>query len=132
MNIVFMGTPDFAVESLSKLYDSGHNILAVVSQPDRPSGRGMKLKPTPVKEYALSKNIPIYQVEKVRKNEEFINQIKSLKPDVIVVVAFGQILELRKQQKLFVDCFSFLVQLVYILLLRTKNRLDKPLCTVHN
>ena len=92
MNIVFMGTPDFAVESLSKLYDSGHNILAVVSQPDRPSGRGMKLKATPVKEYALSKNIPVYQVEKVRKNEEFINEIRKLKPDIIVVVAFGQIL----------------------------------------
>ena len=52
MNIVFMGTPDFAVESLSKIYDNGHEVLAVVSQPDRPSGRGMKLKPTPVKEYA--------------------------------------------------------------------------------
>lgn len=92
MNIVFMGTPDFAVESLSKLYDAGHNILAVVSQPDRPSGRGMKLKPTPVKEYALEKGLPVIQVEKVRKNIEFIEKIKSLKPDVIVVVAFGQIL----------------------------------------
>ncbi len=92
MNIVFMGTPDFAVESLSKLYDAGHNILAVVSQPDRPSGRGMKLKPTPVKEYALEKGLTVIQVEKVRKNVEFIEKIKSLKPDVIVVVAFGQIL----------------------------------------
>lgn len=92
MNIVFMGTPDFAVESLSKLYDAGHNILAVVSQPDRPSGRGMKLKPTPVKEYALEKGLAVIQVEKVRKNIEFIEKIKSLKPDVIVVVAFGQIL----------------------------------------
>ena len=61
MNIVFMGTPDFAVESLSKIYDNGHEILAVVSQPDRPSGRGMKLKPTPVKEYAESKNLKVYQ-----------------------------------------------------------------------
>ncbi|MBQ9267094.1 MAG: methionyl-tRNA formyltransferase [Clostridia bacterium] len=92
MNIVFMGTPDFAVESLARLYDTGHNILAVVSQPDRPSGRGMKLRPTPVKEYALSKGLPVYQVEKVKKNEEFIEKIRSLKPDVIVVVAFGQIL----------------------------------------
>ena len=95
MNIVFMGTPDFAVESLSKLYDSGHNILAVVSQPDRPSGRGMKFKPTPVKEYALEKNIPVFQVEKVKKNVEFIEKIRSLKPDVIVVVAFGQILPME-------------------------------------
>ena len=95
MNIVFMGTPDFAVESLSKLYDSGHNILAVVSQPDRPSGRGMKFKPTPVKEYALEKNIPVFQVEKVKKNVEFIEKIRSFKPDVIVVVAFGQILPME-------------------------------------
>lgn len=92
MNIVFMGTPDFAVESLSKIYEAGHNVLAVVSQPDRPSGRGMKLVPTPVKEYALSKNIKVYQPEKIKHNEEFINEIKSLKPDVIVVVAYGKIL----------------------------------------
>lgn len=92
MNIVFMGTPDFAVESLSKIYDNGHEVLAVVSQPDRPSGRGMKLKPTPVKEYAESKNLKVYQPEKVRKNTEFIDTLKKLKPDVIVVVAYGQIL----------------------------------------
>lgn len=92
MNIVFMGTPDFAVESLAKLYESGHNILAVVSQPDRPSGRGMKLKPTPVKEYAESKGLKVFQTEKIRKDIELINTIKNLKPDVIVVVAFGQIL----------------------------------------
>lgn len=92
MNIVFMGTPDFAVESLKKIYESGHNILAVVSQPDRPSGRNMKLMPTPVKEYAESKNIKVYQPEKIRKDEELYETLKSLKPDVIVVVAFGQIL----------------------------------------
>ena len=92
MNIVFMGTPDFAVESLSKLYDNGHNILAVVSQPDRPAGRNMKLIKTPVKEYAESKNIKVYQTEKIKKDEELINKLKELKPDVIVVVAFGQIL----------------------------------------
>lgn len=92
MNIVFMGTPDFAVESLMKIYEAGHNILAVVSQPDRPSGRGMKLVPTPVKEYALSKEIKVYQPEKIKNNEQFINEIKNLKPDVIVVVAYGKIL----------------------------------------
>lgn len=92
MNIVFMGTPDFAVESLKKIYENGHNVLAVVSQPDRPSGRGMKLKPTPVKEYAESKSIKVYQPEKVRRNTEFIEILKKLKPDVIVVVAYGQIL----------------------------------------
>ena len=92
MNIVFMGTPDFAEESLKKIYESGHNILAVVSQPDKPSGRNMKLMPTPVKEYAESKNIKVYQPEKIRKDEELYETLKSLKPDVIVVVAFGQIL----------------------------------------
>lgn len=95
MNIVFMGTPDFAVESLKKIYESGHNILAVVSQPDRPSGRNMKLMPTPVKEYAESKNIKVYQPEKIRKDEALYNILKELKPDVIIVVAFGQILPQR-------------------------------------
>lgn len=92
MNIIFMGTPDFAVESLSKLYDSGHNIIAVVSQPDKPSGRGMKLMAPPVKEYAISKNIKVFQPEKVKGNIEFIEKMKELKPDVMVVVAYGKIL----------------------------------------
>ena len=92
MNIVFMGTPDFAVESLKKLYETGHNILAVVSQPDRKAGRGMNVVPTPVKEYAESKGLTVYQPERIRKDEELIQKIKDLKPDVIVVVAFGQIL----------------------------------------
>ena len=92
MNIVFMGTPDFAVESLKKLYETGHNILAVVSQPDRKAGRGMNVIPTPVKEYAESKGLTVYQPERIRKDEELIQKIKDLKPDVIVVVAFGQIL----------------------------------------
>lgn len=92
MNIVFMGTPDFAVESLKKIYENGHNIKAVISQPDRKSGRGMNVVQTPVKEYALSKNLPVYQPEKIRKDEELIEKIRQMKPDVIVVVAFGQIL----------------------------------------
>ena len=92
MNIIFMGTPDFAVESLAKIYENGHNIVAVVSQPDRPSGRGMKLVPTPVKEYALDKGLLVLQPEKIKNNEEFINEIKGFKPDVIVVVAYGKIL----------------------------------------
>ena len=70
MNIVFMGTPDFAVESLRRIYDSGHHILAVVSQPDRQSGRGMNVVKTPVKEFAESKNIPVFQPEKIRKDKE--------------------------------------------------------------
>lgn len=92
MNIVFMGTPDFAVESLRRIYESGHNIKAVISQPDRKAGRGMNIIPTPVREYALSKGITVYQTEKIRKDKELIEKIKELKPDVIVVVAFGQIL----------------------------------------
>ncbi len=92
MNIVFMGTPDFAVESLKRIYESGHNIKAVISQPDRKAGRGMNIMPTPVKEYAISKNLTVYQTEKIKKDRELIEKIKELKPDVIVVVAFGQIL----------------------------------------
>ena len=92
MNIVFMGTPDFAQKSLKKLVEAGHNILAVVTNPDKPKGRGGKLAFSEVKEYALTQGLEIYQPLKVRKNEEFINKIKELKPDVIVVVAYGKIL----------------------------------------
>ena len=92
MRIIFMGTPDFAEKSLEAIYNSKHEIIAVVTNPDRPKGRGMKMVASPVKEFALSKNLPIYQPEKIRKNEEFINTIKALKPDVICVVAYGKIL----------------------------------------
>lgn len=90
--IIFMGTPDFAMESLSALYDAGHEILAVVTNPDRPKGRGMKLVASPVKEYALSKNLQVFQPEKVRSNVEFINSLQEMKPDFICVVAYGKIL----------------------------------------
>ena len=92
MKIVFMGTPDFAEKSLEAIYNSGHEILAVVTNPDRPKGRGMKMVFSPVKEFAISKNLKIYQPEKVRKNIEFIEEIKKLQPDVICVVAYGKIL----------------------------------------
>ena len=92
MKIVFMGTPDFAKESLEALYNNGYEILAVVTNPDKPKGRGMKMVASPVKEFALEKGLKIYQPEKVRKNEEFINEIKALNPDVICVVAYGKIL----------------------------------------
>ena len=92
MNIVFMGTPDFAQKSLKKIVEAGHNILAVVTNPDKPKGRGGKLAFSEVKEYALTQGLEIYQPLKVRKNKEFINKIKALKPDVIVVVAYGKIL----------------------------------------
>ena len=92
MNIVFMGTPDFAKESLEAIHMAGHNILCVVTNPDKPKGRGMKLIASPVKEYAVSKNLRVLQPLKVRNNEEFINEIKELNPDVICVVAYGKIL----------------------------------------
>ena len=92
MKIVFMGTPDFAKESLEAIYNSGYEILAVVTNPDKPKGRGMKLNISPVKEYAISKELKIYQPEYVKNNQEFIEKIKFLNPDVIVVVAYGKIL----------------------------------------
>ena len=92
LNIVFMGTPDFARESLEAVYNAGHNILGVVTNIDKPKGRGMKMMASPVKEYAIEKNIPVYQPEKVKKNVEFIEEIKALNPDVICVVAYGKIL----------------------------------------
>lgn len=92
LNIVFMGTPDFAEESLKKINESKHNVLAVVTTTDKPKGRGMKLQPTPVKEYALENNLKIYQPEKVRDNTEFIEEIRTINPDVICVVAYGKIL----------------------------------------
>ena len=92
MKIVFMGTPDFAKESLEAVYNAGHEILAVVTNPDRPKGRGMKLVASPVKEFALEKNLKIYQPEKVKNNVEFIDEIKKFQPDIICVVAYGKIL----------------------------------------
>lgn len=92
MKILFMGTPDFAAESLEKLYDSNHEIIGVVTNPDRPKGRGMKLAESPVKEFADLKNIPVYQPLKVKENEELLNDIKKMNPDVICVVAYGKIL----------------------------------------
>lgn len=92
LNIVFMGTPDFAKESLQGLIEAGHKILAVITNPDRPKGRGMKMIASPVKEYALEKKLAIYQPEKIRNNVEIIETLKALKPDVICVVAYGKIL----------------------------------------
>lgn len=92
MNILFMGTPDFAQESLKSLVENNYNVIGVVTNIDKPKGRGMKMVPSPVKEYALEKGIKIYQPEKVRKNQEFIEEVKKLNPDVICVVAYGKIL----------------------------------------
>ena len=92
MRIVFMGTPDFAVGSLQALCESGkHEIIAVVTQPDRPKGRGNKLLQTPVKEYALAQGLTVYQPQKV-KTPEFVELLHELQPELIVVAAFGQFL----------------------------------------
>lgn len=92
LNILFMGTPDFAKESLEAVYNAGYNILGVVTNPDKPKGRGMKMVASPVKEFAIEKNMKVYQPVKVRNNQEFIDEIKRLNPDVICVVAYGKIL----------------------------------------
>ena len=92
LKILFMGTPDFAQESLKSIYDAGFEIIGVVTNPDKPKGRGMKLAYSPVKEYALEKNLKIYQPIKIKNNTEFLDEIRTLAPDVICVVAYGKIL----------------------------------------
>lgn len=92
LKILFMGTPDFAKESLEALYNTGKEIIGVVTNIDKPKGRGMKMIPTPVKEFALEKQIKIYQPEKIKNNLEFITEMKKLNPDIICVVAYGKIL----------------------------------------
>lgn len=89
--IVFMGTPDFAVPCLETLIEEGYDIAAVVTQPDRPKGRGQKLTPSPVKEKALAQNIKVLQPDRV-KDSAFIEELTAIKPDLIIVVAFGQFL----------------------------------------
>ncbi|MBW1797854.1 MAG: methionyl-tRNA formyltransferase [Deltaproteobacteria bacterium] len=90
--IIFMGTPDFAVPSLKALVKNGHKVLSVVTQPDRPKGRGRKLFPSPVKQVAQEYGIKILQPEKA-SDGQFCDTIHSLEPDLLIVVAFGQILK---------------------------------------
>jgi len=92
VKVLFMGTPDFARDSLEALYNAKYNIIGVVTNPDRPKGRGMKMVASPVKEYAIEKGIEVYQPEKVKNNTEFIEMIQMLNPDIICVVAYGKIL----------------------------------------
>lgn len=91
MKILFMGTPLFAIPSLEAIVDGGYELLGVVTQPDRQKGRGKHVMPPPVKEWAVARNIPVYQPEKVRE-PEFIEIVQNLSPDLIVTAAFGQIL----------------------------------------
>ena len=89
--VVFMGTPEFAAISLEHLIKNGYNVVAVVTQPDKQKNRGKKVVFSPVKELALTYNIPVLQPEKVKGNIEFYNELKSFEPDVIVVTAYGKL-----------------------------------------
>ena len=91
MKIVYMGTPDFAVNPLHALAEAGYEVAGVVTQPDKPKGRGKTMLPTPVKEEALKHGFPVYQPVKVR-DPEFLQVLEKLEPDIIVVAAFGQII----------------------------------------
>ena len=91
MRVVFMGTPDIAATCLKHILENGHNVVAVYTQPDRPKNRGMKLAFSPVKEVALAHDLPVYQPENFR-DEQTVEQLRRLQPDVVAVVAYGRIL----------------------------------------
>ena len=91
-NLVFCGTPRFAVPSLEKLVEAGFRIQLVVTQPDKPRGRGMELTPSPVKQRALELGLQVAQPDKIKNNEEFRSQLSTLKPDAIIVVGYGRLI----------------------------------------
>lgn len=95
MKIVFMGTPDFSVPILEKIIEAGHQVGYVVTQPDKAKNRGKKIQHTPVKEKAIENHLIVLQPEKVRGNVEFLDKLKEYKPDIIVVVAYGQLLPIE-------------------------------------
>lgn len=92
LNIVFMGTPDFARDSLKALVEAGHNIKLVVTNPDKPKGRGMKMIASDVKIYAEEHNLKVVQPLRVKNNPEFVQELKEINPDIICVVAYGRII----------------------------------------
>jgi methionyl-tRNA formyltransferase len=92
MKLVFCGTPQFAVPTLEKLVESGFPVGLVLTQPDRPKGRGLELVASPVKQSALKLNLPIYQPEKIKTNEELQNRLRGIAPDAIIVVGYGRII----------------------------------------
>jgi methionyl-tRNA formyltransferase len=92
LNLVFCGTPNFAVPALEKLVDAGFRVHLVVTQPDRPQGRGLELVPSPVKASALKLNIPIAQPDRIKSNDEFRAQLAAIRPDAIIVVGYGRII----------------------------------------
>src|SRR6202521_1453337 len=91
LNLVFCGTPHFAIPTLEKLVEAGFRVHLVVTQPDRPKGRGLELVRSPVKESALRLHLPITQPERIKVNDEFRAQLTALKPDAIIVVGYGRI-----------------------------------------
>ncbi len=92
LNLVFCGTPAFAVPTLEKLVEAGFAVRLVVTQPDRPKGRGMELAPSPVKQRALQLGLPVSQPDKIKNNEEFREQLAAITPDAIIVVGYGRII----------------------------------------
>src|SRR5215469_6226385 len=92
MRLVFCGTPQFAVPSLDRLAAAGFDLRLVVTQPDRPQGRGMELTASPVKQTALRLGLPVIQPDKIKKNEEFQARLRALNPDAIIVVGYGRII----------------------------------------
>lgn len=92
LRIVYMGTPDFAVESLRRLVEGGYNVVAVITMPDKPAGRGHKIQFSPVKEYALSQGLPVLQPERL-KDEAFVEELRNLRADLQIVVAFRMLPE---------------------------------------
>src|SRR6202790_2593098 len=92
LNLVFCGTPRFAVPTLKKLVDAGFRVHLVVTQPDRPKGRRLELVQSPVKESALKLNLPIAQPDRIKSNDEFRAQLAALKPDAIIIVGYGRII----------------------------------------
>jgi methionyl-tRNA formyltransferase len=92
MDLVFCGTPEFAVPTLKKLVETGHNLRLVVTQPDRPSGRGRELAAPPVKRLAQSLGLPVVQPDKIKNNQEFRAQLEALAPEAIIVVGYGRII----------------------------------------
>src|SRR5438270_13788037 len=91
MRLVFLGTPAFAVPTLERIVAAGHDVVAVLTQPDRPRGRGQQLAPTPVKECALAHRLPVYQPERVRRPEA-VEFLRELNAEAMVVVGYGQII----------------------------------------
>ena len=92
MDLVFCGTPQFAVPTLEKLIESGFKVHLVLTQPDRPKGRGLEPAPSPVKQSALKHSLPIYQPEKIKSNEELRSKLEKIQPDAIIVVGYGRII----------------------------------------